>query len=84
MTLDQQTPQEVPELNEFKAHQYEEIPLPEEDLQEKATTTSTLLAPNLASPHLASSENAVPEEDIGLHENSNASTWPRWNVGTYK
>jgi hypothetical protein len=84
MTLDQQTPQEVPELNKFKAHQGEEIALPEGDSQEKATTTSTLPAPNLASPYLASTENAVPEGDIGLHENSNASTWPCWNVGTYK
>ncbi len=84
MTLDQQTPQEVPELNKFEAHQYEEIPLPEGDLQERATTTSTLPAPNLASSHLASTENAVPEGDIGLHENSNASTWPCWNVETYK
>jgi hypothetical protein len=79
MTLDQQTPQERPELNKFKAHQYEEIPLPEGALQEKATTTSTLPEPNLAS-----TENAVPGGDIGLHENSNASTWPRQNGGTYK
>jgi hypothetical protein len=82
--LDQQTPQERPELNEFKAHQYEEILLPERASQEKATTTSTLSAPNLASPNLASTENAVPEGDIGLHENSNASTWLCWNIGTYK
>jgi hypothetical protein len=84
MTLDQQTPQEVPELNKFEAHQYGKIPLKEGDSQEKATTTSTLPAPNLASPHLASTENAVSEGDIGLNENSNASTWPCWNIGTYK
>jgi hypothetical protein len=84
MTLDQQTPQEVLELNKFEVHQYEEIPLPEGDLQEKAATTSTLPAPNLASPHLASTENAVPEGGIGLHANSNASTWPHQNVETYK
>jgi hypothetical protein len=29
MTLDQQTPQERPELNKLQAYQYEEIPLPE-------------------------------------------------------
>jgi hypothetical protein len=29
MTLDQQTPQDRPKLNEYEVHQYEEIPLPE-------------------------------------------------------
>jgi hypothetical protein len=72
MTLDQQTPQERPELNEFEMHQNEEIPLPEGALQEKAATSSTLPEPNLAS-----TENAVPEGDMSLHGNLNASTRPR-------
>jgi hypothetical protein len=67
------------ELNKFEAQQYEKIPLPEGALQEKAATTSTLLEPNLAS-----TENAVPEGDIGLQEILKASTQPRQNVGTYK
>jgi hypothetical protein len=69
MTLDQQTPQERPELNEVEAQQNEEILLPEGALQEKAATTSTLPEPNLAS-----TENAVPEGGISMHENLNAST----------
>ncbi len=48
MTLDQQTPQERLELNEIKVQQYEEIPLPEGALQQKAATTYTLPEPNLA------------------------------------
>jgi hypothetical protein len=71
MTLDQQTPQERLELNKFEAQQFEEIPLPEGALQEKAATTSTLPRPNLASTELA-----IPEGDKGLQENLNASTWP--------
>jgi hypothetical protein len=58
-------------LNKFEAQQYEEIPLPEGALQENAATTYTLPEPNLAS-----TENAAPEGDIGLQENSNASSWP--------
>ncbi len=69
MMLDQQTPQERLELNEIEVQQYEVIPLIEGALQQKAATTSTLPEPNLAS-----TENAVPEGDIGLQENLNAST----------
>ncbi len=50
-----------------------------EQLQEKATNTSTLPEPNLAS-----TENAVPDGDIGLHENLNVNTRPHQNIVTYK
>ncbi len=79
MMLDQQTPQERLELNKFEAQQYEEIPLPEGALQDKNANTSTL-----PEPYLASTENAVPEEDMGLQVDSNTSTRLHQKVGTYK